>query len=46
MPGCVAIFDVDDSFTRQCAFAECYECHRGFCVACQSPWHPGINLVL
>ncbi|KAG2212717.1 hypothetical protein INT47_000694 [Mucor saturninus] len=41
MPGCVAMFDVHDSLTRQCTPVECYECHRGFCVACQSPWHPG-----
>lgn len=41
MPNCTGLFDAPDLYTRQCTFVECYECLRGFCVACQSPWHPG-----
>lgn len=42
MPGCTAVFDAHDTLTRQCRIVDCYQCNRGFCVACQSPWHPGI----
>jgi hypothetical protein len=41
MPGCHAVFDVDQECMKKCTFAECYECRRGFCIACQKPWHPG-----
>ncbi|GAN08331.1 uncharacterized LOC100381983 [Mucor ambiguus] len=39
---CRAVFDADIKLTRKCTFAECYECRRGVCTACQSPWHPGV----
>ncbi|KAI9485628.1 MAG: hypothetical protein EXX96DRAFT_625305 [Benjaminiella poitrasii] len=39
---CGAIFDADIQYTRTCTFTECYECRRGFCIACQSSWHPGV----
>lgn len=39
---CKAIFDADVKLTKKCTFAECYECRRGVCTACQSSWHPGI----
>ncbi|KAI8890042.1 hypothetical protein K501DRAFT_237726 [Backusella circina FSU 941] len=38
---CKAIFDADTELTKQCTFTECYECHRGFCMACINKWHPG-----
>lgn len=40
MEGCEAVFDVDETFTKTCNFTECQECHRGFCLTCQTPWHP------
>ncbi|KAL9545112.1 hypothetical protein PS6_008410 [Mucor atramentarius] len=39
---CKAIFDADVKLTKKCTFAECYECRRAVCTACQSPWHPGV----
>ncbi|KAI7902707.1 uncharacterized protein BX663DRAFT_454807 [Cokeromyces recurvatus] len=39
---CGAVFDADIQYTKTCTFTECYECHRGFCIACQTAWHPGI----
>ncbi|KAK4513511.1 uncharacterized protein ATC70_005513 [Mucor velutinosus] len=39
---CKAVFDADIELTKKCTFAECYECRRGVCTACQSPWHPGV----
>lgn len=41
MENCNGVFDVDEVLTRRCTFSECYECHRGFCLACQKAWHPG-----
>lgn len=41
MEDCSAVFDVDMDHTKQCAFTECHECHRGFCITCQTSWHPG-----
>ncbi|KAG2205271.1 hypothetical protein INT47_009536 [Mucor saturninus] len=41
MENCHAVFDVDFDYTKQCTFAECHECHRGFCITCQTIWHPG-----
>ncbi|KAI8369107.1 hypothetical protein EDC96DRAFT_606992 [Choanephora cucurbitarum] len=38
---CKALFDASPELMKQCAFSECYECRRGFCVACQNHWHPG-----
>ncbi|CAO3655546.1 unnamed protein product [Mucor fragilis] len=43
---CKAIFDVDIKLTKTCTFAECYECRRGVCTACQSSWHPGVIKIL
>ncbi|KAI8080943.1 hypothetical protein BDF21DRAFT_462615 [Thamnidium elegans] len=39
---CKAIFDANIKDIKQCTFTECYECHRGFCMACQEKWHPGV----
>ncbi|GAA5797127.1 hypothetical protein HPULCUR_002506 [Helicostylum pulchrum] len=39
---CKAIFDANIKDIKQCTFAECYQCHRGFCMACQEKWHPGV----
>ncbi|KAL9546326.1 hypothetical protein MBANPS3_006713 [Mucor bainieri] len=39
---CRAVFDADIKLIKKCTFAECYECRRGVCTACQSPWHPGV----
>jgi hypothetical protein len=44
MEDCGAVFDVDDEYTKCCTFTECIECHRGFCITCQSPWHPGMMI--
>lgn len=41
MTGCHGVFDVDETLLKQCTFTECLECRRGFCIACQKPWHPG-----
>lgn len=41
MEDCQAVFDVDFDHTKECAFTECHECHRGFCITCQTFWHPG-----
>ncbi|KAF1801813.1 hypothetical protein V8B55DRAFT_1326639 [Mucor lusitanicus] len=43
---CKAIFDADVKLTKKCTFAECYECRRGVCTACQSSWHPGVIKIL
>ncbi|KAI9340962.1 hypothetical protein BD770DRAFT_414929 [Pilaira anomala] len=42
MDDCKAIFDANIKDVKQCTFTECYECHRGFCMACQEKWHPGV----
>lgn len=42
MEDCNAIFDADKESTKECNFTECYECHRGFCMTCQTAWHPGL----
>ncbi|KAI8370302.1 hypothetical protein BD560DRAFT_370324, partial [Blakeslea trispora] len=44
-PDCKAVFDTSTKSIRQCTFSECYECRRGFCIACQNHWHPGTFLV-
>jgi hypothetical protein len=41
MKDCKALFDAEEKDIKQCVFTECYECHRGFCMACQENWHPG-----
>ncbi|KAI8973945.1 hypothetical protein BDB01DRAFT_808183 [Pilobolus umbonatus] len=38
---CSGVFDADINDMKHCIFTECYECHRGFCLACQKSWHPG-----
>ncbi|KAI9273207.1 hypothetical protein EDC94DRAFT_580182 [Helicostylum pulchrum] len=38
--GCGALFDADRALLNHCTFSECYECHKGFCMTCQTPWHP------
>ncbi|GAA5799692.1 hypothetical protein HPULCUR_005109 [Helicostylum pulchrum] len=42
MENCKAIFDADTKLTKECKFTECYECHRGFCMTCQTAWHPDV----
>lgn len=39
--GCTGVFDAEDDHTKQCTFAECYQCHKGLCITCQTVWHPG-----
>lgn len=39
--GCTGVFDAEDDHTKQCTFAECYQCHKGLCITCQTAWHPG-----
>lgn len=41
MQGCGAVFDADRALLNHCTFSECYECHKGFCMTCQTPWHTG-----
>lgn len=38
--GCTGVFDAEDDHTKQCTFAECYQCHKGLCITCQTVWHP------
>lgn len=44
MEDCGAIFEGKESLKSQCTFVICIRCNRGFCSACQSKWHGGIDL--
>ncbi|KAI8376389.1 uncharacterized protein BYT42DRAFT_574421 [Radiomyces spectabilis] len=40
-PDCQAVHDLDpEEHLGRSRFGECMECHRGFCIACQTTWHP------
>ncbi|KAI9250598.1 hypothetical protein BY458DRAFT_524511 [Sporodiniella umbellata] len=38
---CGVSYDIGEEFLKECSFTSCLLCHRGFCTACQKPWHPG-----
>ncbi|KAI8080942.1 hypothetical protein BDF21DRAFT_462614 [Thamnidium elegans] len=44
MQGCGAVFDAEKALLVHCTFSECYECHKGFCMTCQTPWHPEVTV--
>lgn len=37
---------MDETLTYQCTFTECALCHIGFCITCETPWHPGTLIFL
>ncbi|KAG0746504.1 hypothetical protein G6F62_009004 [Rhizopus arrhizus] len=39
---CGVSFEVEEDLLKECTFASCLVCRKGFCTACQSTWHPGV----